>query len=152
FGVRELGKPEPVTPNTRFAIASLTKPLTTLMVAALVSEGKIAWETRVVDLYPSFALGDAELTKKLTVRHMLCQCTGVPYDNLGPHVDYAGVTPEKMIERMKALSPTAPLRDKFLYSNPMAAAGGYIAAHAYDPRAPLAVAYEKALRDKVLVP
>ena len=31
FGVRELGKKAPVTPNTLFRIASMTKPLTSLL-------------------------------------------------------------------------------------------------------------------------
>ena len=38
FGVKALGKKEPVTPKTMFRIASMTKPLTSLMIAALVDE------------------------------------------------------------------------------------------------------------------
>ena len=36
LGVRELGKNEPVTPETLFMIGSMTKPLTSLMMARLV--------------------------------------------------------------------------------------------------------------------
>ena len=43
FGTKELGKNAPVTPNTMFRIASLTKPLTSLMIASLVDEGKFTW-------------------------------------------------------------------------------------------------------------
>ncbi len=39
YGVRELGKPEPVTPRTLFAIGSATKAFTATLVAMLVSEG-----------------------------------------------------------------------------------------------------------------
>src|SRR5690606_33846670 len=43
FGVRTLGKPEPVDGDTRFMIASNTKALTTLMLARLVDAGKLDW-------------------------------------------------------------------------------------------------------------
>jgi hypothetical protein len=32
----------------------------------------------VTQILPSFALGDPELTKKLTMRNVLCACTGIP--------------------------------------------------------------------------
>src|SRR5690606_12002927 len=41
FGVRRLGDPAPVDGDTRFMIASNTKPLTTLMLAKLVDAGKL---------------------------------------------------------------------------------------------------------------
>jgi CubicO group peptidase (beta-lactamase class C family) len=45
FGVRELGKTDPVTPQTLMMIGSTGKSLTTLMMATLVDDGRIAWET-----------------------------------------------------------------------------------------------------------
>ncbi|HEU5056600.1 MAG TPA: serine hydrolase domain-containing protein, partial [Kofleriaceae bacterium] len=39
FGVRQLGRPEPVTPQTLFRIGSTSKALTSLMMAVLVDEG-----------------------------------------------------------------------------------------------------------------
>ena len=39
FGVRELGKPEPITPDTVFQIASLSKSVSSTLIAALVGEG-----------------------------------------------------------------------------------------------------------------
>ena len=54
FGVRELGKPEPVDGDTRFMIASNTKALTTRMLAKLVDAGKLDWNARAEDVYPAF--------------------------------------------------------------------------------------------------
>lgn len=152
FGVKELGKKDPVTPDTLFRIASMTKPLTSLMMAVLVDEGKLAWDTRAAEVLPTFAVGDAELTKKMTVRNILCACTGIPYDNLGTIFEYASVSPEKVLERMKDLKPTTGFGETFQYSNAMIAAGGYIAAHALDPKKPMAAVYEKAMQDKVFGP
>ena len=152
FGVKELGKKDPVTPNTRFRIASMTKPLTSLMIAALVDEGKFTWDTRATEILPTFAVGDAELTKKMTMRNILCACTGIPYDNVGTVFEYAGLSAEKMIERMKEVKPTTGFGETFQYSNAMIAAGGYIAAHAIDPKKPMSAVYEKAMQDKVFGP
>ena len=49
FGVRELGKPAKVDADTRYMIASNTKALTTLMLAKLVDEKKLTWDTPAVD-------------------------------------------------------------------------------------------------------
>ena len=62
LGVRELGKNEPVTPPTLFMIGSMTKPLTSLMMARLVDRKTFAWETPITTLMPSFALGDPDAT------------------------------------------------------------------------------------------
>ena len=39
FGVRELGKDDPVTPDTLFGIGSMTKSINAMMVASLVDDG-----------------------------------------------------------------------------------------------------------------
>ncbi len=152
FGVRALGEKDPVTPNTLFRIASLTKPLTSLMVAALVAEGRLDWSAHVTDLYRDFALGDAGLTKKVTIRDALCACTGIPYDNLGTDFEYAGVSVERWLGRMKELAPTAAFGEKVQESNPMVTAAGYVAGHAFAPKLPLGEAYDKAMRDEVFGP
>ena len=41
-GQRELGRPEPVTPETVFRIASITKPFTATLAMTLVQEGQLA--------------------------------------------------------------------------------------------------------------
>ena len=65
FGVRERGRPEPVTADTLYIIASTTKALTTLLLAKLVDEGRFDWDTPVTKIYPSFKLGDPEITKRV---------------------------------------------------------------------------------------
>src|SRR4029077_21287331 len=69
LGKRELGKPEPVDENTLFMAASNTKVMTTLLLSELVDEKKLKWDEPVVDVYPSFKLGDPETTKKVLVKN-----------------------------------------------------------------------------------
>src|SRR5438067_920633 len=58
FGVRELGRPEPVTPNTIFPLASCTKAFTTTAMAMLVDEGKMSWDDPVRKHVEFFHLSD----------------------------------------------------------------------------------------------
>src|SRR4051794_9102740 len=46
-GVRQVGRAEPVTPDTIFPLASCSKPFTSLAVAMLIGDGKMAWDERV---------------------------------------------------------------------------------------------------------
>jgi len=46
FGVKELGKPDPVDENTLFMAASNTKGMTTLLLAELVDQRKLRWMNR----------------------------------------------------------------------------------------------------------
>ena len=41
-----------MTPDTRMMIGSTGKSLTTMMMATLVDDGLMTWDTPVVDLYP----------------------------------------------------------------------------------------------------
>jgi CubicO group peptidase (beta-lactamase class C family) len=82
FGVRELGKPEKVDENTVFMAASNTKGMTTLLLAELVDEKRIRWDEPVIDVYPAFKLGDAETTRKVLVKNLICACTGLPRQDI----------------------------------------------------------------------
>jgi hypothetical protein len=58
FGVRELGRPEPITPDTVFQIASLSKSLSSTLVAALVGDSTTTWDARIGSIETDFALAD----------------------------------------------------------------------------------------------
>jgi CubicO group peptidase (beta-lactamase class C family) len=152
FGVRSLGEPAPITVDTRFLIASISKPMTTLMEAALVDSGVIGWDTRVVSVLPTFAIGDPDVTRELRLWHMSCACTGMPRQDLEDLFEWDGVTPETRIGAMRTMKPTTKLGETFQYSNLMVAAGGFIAAHAFAPDRPLADAYAAAMQAKVFGP
>ncbi len=151
FGVRELGKPAKVTPSTRFMIGSITKSLTTLMMARLVDAKKLAWDSPVSQLAPSFALGDEAATKALTLQHTVCACTGMPRRDLEFLFQFAGVTPEQRIASMKTMKPTTGFGETFQYSNLMVAAGGYIAAQVAH-KGSFDRSYEAAMKAEVFGP
>jgi CubicO group peptidase (beta-lactamase class C family) len=59
FGVKTLGRPDPVDADTLFLAVSNTKAMTTLLLAELVDEHKLRWDELVTEAYPEFRLGDA---------------------------------------------------------------------------------------------
>lgn len=151
FGVRALGKPAKVTPMTRFMIGSVGKSLTTLMIARLVEQQRLGWDTPVVDVLPSFGLGDEATTRAATMRHTACACTGMPRQDL--EMIFEGkATPEQRLASMKAMKPTTGFGETFQYSNLMVSAGGFAAAHAYAPRLAIGPAYDGAMQKLVFGP
>ena len=77
YGVRELGKPDPVDAGTRFAIGSTTKAMTVAALGMLVDEGKLKWDDPVTKYVPDFRLSDPYVTQQLTVRDLLTHRTGL---------------------------------------------------------------------------
>jgi len=128
MGVRDLETKAPVTTQTLFGIASTTKSMTAVMIASLVDEGVIAWDTPLTDVLPSFSLSDPEVTQKMTFRDTLCMCSSVPEHKEAITVQYSEMTAEDVIEMMATVPLSGTFGHTFNYSTPMVAVGGYLAA------------------------
>ena len=152
YGVRELGKPDPVTPETLMMIGSVTKSLTTFMMGTLVDDGKLAWDKPVKAVYPAFALGDAKLTDALTMEQLVCACAGLPRKDLPLILSFWGKTAAHCLKELAGMSPTTGLKETFQYQNHMVAAGGFISAHLLFPKLTMDKAYEKAMKERVFGP
>ena len=152
LGVKELGKPAPVDGDTLFMIASNTKALTTLLLARLVAEGKLTWDTPVTTVMPSFRLGDADTTRQVKIRQLICACTGLPRQDYEWLFQYEGVTPEAALATLGTMQPTSKFGEMFQYSNPMAGAAGFTAGHVLYPNMELGAAYDKAMQSQVFDP
>ena len=130
FGVREAGKNDPVTPETLMMIGSTGKTMTTLLMAQLVDEGRLTWDTPVVKLMPQFRVADPALTNTLTVQNLVCACTGAPRRDLELLFKASKWTAERTIESLKDIRFYTKVGEAFHYSNQMVATGGYVAAMA----------------------
>ena len=152
YGVKDLGKPPKVDADSDFMIASNTKALTTLLLARLVAEKKLTWDTPVTSVLPSFKLGDAETTKQVKIRQLICACTGLPRQDLEWLFQFQGVTPEGAMATLATMQPTTKFGEMFQYSNPMAGAAGFTAGHVLYPDLELGAAYDKAMQTQVFDP
>ena len=124
FGVRTLGRPEPVDPHTLFASASTTKAFTATALALLVDEGKVRWDDPVVKHLPEFQLADPYLTRELTVRDLLAHRSALPTADL---LWYGSANDARAIlRRLRHLRPTAGLRGRYAYNNNLYAVAGLV--------------------------
>lgn len=152
FGVRELGGKAPVDADTRYIVASNTKAMTTLMLAKLVEQKKFNWDTQATSLLPSFKLGDADTTSRVQVKHLICACTGLPRQDLEWIFQSAGQSPDGVLKVLGTMQPTSKFGELFQYSNPMAAAAGFLGGHVAFPKLELGKAYDDAMRTLVFEP
>ena len=83
FGVRDRGSQAPVTPDTAFRIASMTKSFTALAVLKLRDAGRLSLEDPVSRWIPQFEKMERPTrdTPPLTVRQLLSHSAGFAEDN-----------------------------------------------------------------------
>ena len=80
-GTRKAGMKIPVTVNDRFHLGSDTKAMTALLVAMLVEEGKIRWNSTVSEIFPELASKMDSGLRRVTVEQLLSHTSGIPSDN-----------------------------------------------------------------------
>jgi len=150
YGVREQGAPTPLTADTLLQVGSTGKTLTTLLLARLVDEGRVSWDTPVTELLPAFALADPAQTRQITLRHLVCNCSGVPRNDDVLQFQGATLDPQALIASITTLTPTLSLGEHYQYSNQMVAAGGFAAAAAVDgPAGDLRAGYTQLMAEQV---
>ncbi len=131
-GVRKIGSSEPVTPDTIFSLASVTKAFTATALGILVDEGKADWDDPVRKHLPWFRLADPLADRDVTLRDLLCHRIGLVRNDLLWY--RAGWNVEESVRRMAFLEPKAPFRSAFRYNNlGYLAAGLAIASAAKEP-------------------
>ncbi len=105
---------EPMTVDTAFDMASLTKPLATATsVMVLIEEGKLRLADRVVKILPEFAAGGG-LRDQVTIEELLTHRAGLAADD--PMALYLG-TPKEIFERKYRQPLANPPGSRFLYSD-----------------------------------
>ncbi|MGV6826061.1 MAG: serine hydrolase [bacterium] len=122
FGVREVGHPERITPDTVFQLASVSKPVGATVISAAVSQGLVDWEDRVVDYLPDFKLADDWVTAHVTIADLYSHRSGLP-DHAGDDLEDLGFDRETTMQRLERL-PLGPFRAQYAYTNFGLTSGG----------------------------
>jgi len=127
FGVTKYGTKQKVNADTLFGIASNTKAMTSAILASLVDEGKLTWQTKVIDIIPEFQLYDAWVTREFTILDLLSHDSGLGL-GAGDLMIWPQTTLTTMdiIKRMKYLRPVSSFRSEFAYDNLMYIIAGKI--------------------------
>jgi CubicO group peptidase (beta-lactamase class C family) len=99
FGVRDVRTGVPMTPDTIFALHSMTKPITSLAAMMLIDEGRLSLDDTVAKYIPSFAHMNVGLERRdaqgepvlelvpadrqITVMDLLRQTSEISYEYIG---------------------------------------------------------------------
>ena len=128
FGVREAGKPDLVTPETVFQIASMSKAVSSTLVAAVVGDGNTTWDTVATDLLPELAFSDPWLSAQITLRDLFSHRSGLPAYAGDGLTSTFGYGREESMQRLRHVQPASPLRTVFAYTNLGLSVAAYAAA------------------------
>jgi CubicO group peptidase (beta-lactamase class C family) len=108
YGLRDVENQLPITEDTRFAMASVTKSFSAMSVALLVDDGKLEWDKPVREYIPEFVLDDPSITANITVRSMLSHPTGLPrHDYSAYRLDFTRAEFVKRTRYLKLMLPSA---------------------------------------------
>jgi CubicO group peptidase (beta-lactamase class C family) len=151
-GVLRHGVTHPVRGGSRFHLGSNTKAITATMIASLVEEGKLTWQSRPADLFPELAAGMHPQYRTVTLEQLLTHRAAVQaftqLAELATLPDFAGTARQKrdaFNAWLVARAPAGPAGE-FLYSN-----AGYVIAAAMAERA-AGRSWEELVRTRVFDP
>src|SRR6266853_741842 len=129
FGVRDVNTKAPVDADTVFQLASLSKPIGSTVVAELVGERKIIWDSKLSALDPAFAMFDPWVTREITIRDMYAHRSGLP-EHSGDLLEDLGFTRAQTLHRLRYQHPESSFRSHYAYTNFGLTEGGVAAAKA----------------------
>ncbi|KEF63086.1 uncharacterized protein A1O9_01062 [Exophiala aquamarina CBS 119918] len=129
FGIRTVGSNESVTPETVYQLASLSKSISSTIVAGLVSDGYLKWTSHANDLDPLIELSDPWITREVTVEDFFCHRSGL-YGGAGDDIETFGYNRSEILPKLKYLAPTGSFRVAYQYSNYGVTCGAEAAASA----------------------
>ncbi|WP_343954713.1 serine hydrolase domain-containing protein [Nonomuraea longicatena] len=115
-GVLHTGTGVAATTDSLFQIGSVTKVWTATMLVQLAERGLLTLDTPVAELLPEFRVADTEVTKTVTVRHLLSHTSGIDGDlflDTGRGDDCV----EKYVEACAGLAQNHPLGATQSYCN-----------------------------------
>jgi len=128
YGVRELGKPDPVTVHTRFGIMSTTKAFTAMLVAMLADSGRVSLDDPVQKYLPDVQFADPYVTREIALRDLLTHRVGFA------DPDYlwgtSGLDFPTIAHRLRFVPVQTSFRARFQYNNVTYALAGQVAARA----------------------
>lgn len=126
------GSGEAIDADSVFKIASLTKAMTTAVLARLVDAGRLNWNDPVIQYLPDFRMHDPWVTRHIQVRDLLIHNSG-----LGAGAGDLMLWPEPnaftradIVAALAHLKPTHGFRERYAYDNLLYVVAGEVAAAA----------------------
>ena len=127
YGVKRMGETAKVDEHSLFAIGSTTKAFTAALLAMLVDEGKLTWDTKVSDVLPGFKMYDPYATSEMTVRDLLVHRSGLGL-GAGDLLFYPPTTLSSadIVQRLRYIKPATSFRSAYAYDNLLYVVAGQV--------------------------
>jgi CubicO group peptidase (beta-lactamase class C family) len=130
-GVADRATGRPITEDTVFRVASISKSFVALAIVKLAEQGRLDLRARVSDLAPELAIGNRwAATQPITVAHLLEHTAG--FDDMRPNETFGPVAIEAMpLAEVLARNPASRVArwrpgSRFSYANPGYTVAGYV--------------------------
>jgi CubicO group peptidase (beta-lactamase class C family) len=130
YGVRSIATRQKTDEHTLFAIASNTKAFTTAALGILIDEGKLTWDTKVIDIIPEFRLYNSYVTEDFIIKDLLTHRSGLGEGagDLMMWPDSAMFTVADIIHNLRYLKQASPFRTRYDYDNLLYVVAGEVVA------------------------
>lgn len=123
YGLADLEADRPITTDTSFYLASISKQFTAIAIMLLVNDGRLSYQDRLSTFFPQLPAWGAEIS----IRNLLHHTAGLPnylefLNSSGRTPEWTGdvlsVTNEAVLEWITRLpTPDFPVGSRFTYSN-----------------------------------
>ena len=124
YGSRDTAQGLAADGQTMYQIGSCSKAFTAALVAIMVDQGKLAWDTPIRQYVPEVELYDGFASENCTLRDLLSHRTGIPRHEYSWYgTDF---TRKELVQHLRYLEPNEPFRTKFQYNNYGYILAGYI--------------------------
>jgi beta-lactamase class C len=115
-GYADASTQQPITPDTVFRLASLSKAFATALTGLLVQDGKLSWDTKLVDVLPYFKLKDAQAGAQATVSDILGQRLGLPHNTYDSMLE-GDVSYEELVRKLDEVDLACGVGQCYGYQN-----------------------------------
>jgi CubicO group peptidase (beta-lactamase class C family) len=121
FGESDTALATAATTDHLFHVGSTHKAITSLLIATLVDEGTLHWDSKAVDIYPDFTLSRPDYAARITLRQLLDMTSGLPQD--AQQLSQA----RELLEGLGGDARLYPPGSAYRYSNVSVSIAGYLA-------------------------
>lgn len=145
FGLRDVAGDLPVTANTVFPLASISKSFTAALAGSLVDDGLLEWDRPIREYLPWFRIADQAASELLSVRDFLAHRSGLPRHDLVTFGN-PGICRGELVRRLRHLAPNRSFRESWEYNNLGYITVGYLCGEL------LGTSFEEGVRSRLLEP
>ncbi len=128
FGYRDLERKIAPDSDTIYPIASLTKAMTAAAFGILVDDGKLSWDSLVMDACPEFRQANESVKSEATITDLLAHRTGLARKNCYWHQSRQKflLLKHETASTMSLLEQVGSLHDSSIYDNWVYAFAGIV--------------------------